>query len=978
MSKTIAWLANPSAQPLSLLQATLNALDSLRGPAGTISWSDALKTLTSAVAANQQPAAVPQDEWVAVKNELHALRASLDDKLPSWLEQLTRKLADLSTSKVAPSNTPGLLTYPLVSGERNAAGQQTVGGLGFLTSVSASGAASATIAADAQAPAWATSLGYRLPDDQCFFRIGVQGSLDGSGAATASPAWGKVSGKANLNGSAYLEYCFHYREDDYVAEALAESLQDLPAPGQLDRMLTLCKDGDFAVANLDVKGELSIKGDVAAGKALVLTQAGPNAALQVGLGIEAGLAADWSLSGDYRLTVQPTDNGALVRLARQVDNSNGVGISLSAKIGIDGAQAVLDPLMQQALPTAQALIERLGKLSDLRQLALDAACDALGLSAGRKWDNVVQKLLDLASGGGQAAQAALGKELSAILSGATSGYLEKGTQALNEAIDKAGARIVATLPPAAVKTQLTQALDNWKTKAQQGVDNAIATFADQLKKAGDSAAADIASALQDNHLQTFIADLQSGVNQATAKLGAWLNSYQKARQRVADQIGQIQQRKLALDLAYNYRDTEGRGTLYKIRFIKPTSHASALYRALWSGQLEQYAELIKACKEEDSAVEEYNLFSLTRERASSFGFGLNVFGLLNVNATVATLENIVVTRENGNITVASDTNTLNSILKVNGATSKTALTFDLSLLTLRDTAPPLRAEFSASSDDLEPKQLDDFFRLLEETRAVSGGTGNRVKNFLFAGTAGTSNLVAQAEISGSLSLSLEEWQRLLSVKAADVINAVRAACFDTLTAAVKVGADGDGSGSGSLPQAWIAHWCDYSTVLKNDATFWSLASSTSASWKGFASRIFDTPEDYVPRVMGTYGKWPAPLSTQIKRLWEIQQIADGAGKAWLALQAESALLQSVFAQTGNGNPESLYKQLSALSKTVSKELMDAFVYNIPDPGQPIKVSWRFLGLVLGLHRLAAPGERPNFVVQVSSTDHGEPVASLFL
>jgi hypothetical protein len=46
--------------------------------------------------------------------------------------------------------------------------------------------------------------------------------------------------------------------------------------------------------------------------------------------------------------------------------------------------------------------------------------------------------------------------------------------------------------------------------------------------------------------------------------------------------------------------------------------------------------------------------------------------------------------------------------------------------------------------------------------------------------------------------------------------------------------------------------------------------------------------------------------------------------------------------------------------------------------QPIKVSWRFLGLVIALSRLAAPNEPAGFLAQVETLDHGEPVARLFI
>jgi hypothetical protein len=92
---------------------------------------------------------------------------------------------------------------------------------------------------------------------------------------------------------------------------------------------------------------------------------------------------------------------------------------------------------------------------------------------------------------------------------------------------------------------------------------------------------------------------------------------------------------------------------------------------------------------------------------------------------------------------------------------------------------------------------------------------------------------------------------------------------------------------------------------------------------------------------------------------------------------ENAYLQQL-STNPNADRKQVIDTLSSLSKTITQGLAKAFEFDIPDLQQPIKVSWRFLGLVIALSRLAAPNEPAGFLAQVETLDHGEPVARLFI
>jgi hypothetical protein len=522
----ISWLDNARnnvPQSVSLLQAVLEALKTLRSDpqAKAPEWFDALRVLTSALGSNTQPPSLSTAEWQAVQKEWAVLRESLGDELPNALKPLTLKLSELAVKTIPPSTATGLVTYPLVSFAPATTGAATFADLKFQTSASASGQATAAIDADATAPDWASQLSYKLPEADTFFRIGLQGALAASANGKAAPAWGAVGVGASAKISAHLDYGFNYASSWYTAQALAHSLDILPAPGALDQMLKACSESEFALVSLNVAGTAALKGELSAGKALVSKVAAVgDKPITLGTTLGASFSADWSLEGDYQLTVRRADGGPIVRLARQSRRSAGAAVDISAKIGIDGAQAALDPLMKEVFPTAEPLIDKLDKLSDLRQLALDAAIDALKLDAGSRWDATSQALLDLATGGSDPAQAALAKSLKDIITNAASGYLASGNAALSQAVSDISTRLAAAVPGGgAPKAKLNTALAKLSSELQQRIDAAVVKLGTDLATLADTEAEKVARAIGlgavPQALASFSKDLQNKVNTAT-------------------------------------------------------------------------------------------------------------------------------------------------------------------------------------------------------------------------------------------------------------------------------------------------------------------------------------------------------------------------------------------------------------------------------------------------------------------------------
>jgi hypothetical protein len=976
---SIDWLTDSNGgqgQALSLLKELLNAMQLLRGQAASPAqdWFDALRTVSNAIKDDSKPAALATNDWLALKAEWAELEKGLGAQLPTALRPLANTLSELSAKTVAPATLPGMLLYPLASTSSSQAGSQA-SGLGFRSG--ASGQAMASLESSTTAPDWARAAGYQLPDADCFFRIGLKGSLAANGAASMTPPWGRIGASASVSGDAHIDYCFSYAGSWFVARALAHSLEVLPRPGALDAMLDACRDPEFALASMDISGSAELKGELGAERAIVGTLLTPGATqtwkpVTLGGSVAARFDAFWALRGDYQLIVRNAASGPIALLERKLNRSSGAAIDLTLQIGIDGAQAALDPLLADMLPTAQALIERLGQLSDLRALALQSLNEALGIDGNGAWDSSASALLALATGDA-GASATLQEALKTRLHSYAQDALAHNSVALQGAAAALLAQIKQSVTvPAALEPKLDATLNDALAKLQQRLTSASAKLGQELATAATDQAMPLAQLLEIPGAQfaAFCQQLQQFAAPATAQLGKWLASYQQLRTRVAHAIGQLQARKLALDIAYSYQRDEGKATLLEVQFLRGSANAAALYQSLWSGQLQQYLPLLRQCTADGSARELRSVFTQDLKRTSSFGFSLNVTDLLSLTANVTAMDQVVVQANGaGTIEVAQNHIALASHTGVNGAASTTSLDLNLALLTLPNVTPPLDAQFKASGDELSLPHVQQFFDMLERGQLISAGTTARVTDFLFGGAAGTDARVAHAAIAGSYVLDLAGWQRLLTANQDTISAAVRQACLDMLDLAVLQGAERGGlDGVGS---DWLRQWCQL-TEWDSDR-FWATASDPSAG--SFMETVLSAASGLGN--VATSGGVPTKLRVTLHRLWEVQRIAGGSKRAWAALRQEAALLQDL-TQLPRADSEQVYATMAGLSQTIKAGLLKAFEFDVPDLQQPIKVSWRFLGLLLGLARVASPELGLRFFCRVDTVDHGEPQAKLFL
>lgn len=989
----ISWVSKSLSdqnQQLAPLLALLSAMKALRTDpsANTPEWFEASDVLVKALDSNIKPGSVDTQDWALLQTNWQDLKSAISNKLSPGLRPFTYKLSEFLLSTTPPATAPGLLLYPLFSGQRQTAANGVVGNLPIQTTASASIAASLSVEASQAAPTQASAIGYVHPEPEYFFRLGLSGTAGGALGADASPAWGRIGGSAAASGTVHLDQCFNYPPSRYLAQVMYDSLKTSPPPGDLSRTFNACQGDDFAMTSMDISGTASLSGKIDAGTVLVNTVASAGAKpswspvvlnnpITATANISASFGASWDMNGDHHLTIRQQDHKPVVRLERKINRSTGASFDVAARIGIDGIQAALDPVLNQILPSAQPLIDRLGEFSDIRGMALNALKKELQLTTDDDWTPATQALLNAATGGGAQASQAFADSVKNVLDGYVRNYLNQGGGSLDAAKTALENRIkaeLANVPNAALQTRISDTVTRALQAVETKITDQIAALGSKLTQADADITSMIAQALAipAEKLAEFAGQLQNKVTAATSKLAGWLQSYEAAKARIANIIAQIQSNKLALELAYSYQNNSTSAVVIEVSFTSLTDHSKALYEAFWSGHLERYASLIEACEKEGSAREIQSLFGRSQDRKIQSGMTLNVFDFVTAQSTTSVLDSIQVSADrNGRILVAKDAISIASKTTLNGAVSETSLSLNLEMLAVKDGVPPLNAQFKGSGDNINSAQIDSFFALLEKSNAVRSGNGKLVSDFLYGGPAGTATHVVQANITGTQVLDLDAWKTLLQTTPDRLRAEVQRCCMTSLTDAIAANAERalmDGT-----PAQWVSAWLDYTGWTEEQ--FWSNAASSPNS-KSWSDSVF---------LAAASGQTPIPVSnpqtplaerTSLRRLWEIKRISTGAATAWTAVTAEAQLL----AQLPNVPPEigvTVYDRLSQLSSTINQGFARAFAFDVPDWEQPIKVSWRFLGLMQAMGNLARPGQTSNFIIKVEATEQGSPVARLF-
>jgi hypothetical protein len=219
-------------------------------------------------------------------------------------------------------------------------------------------------------------------------------------------------------------------------------------------VISACAGNDYAFLTLDVSGTAKLSASATASTSVVKTIVAegttPNwspvalgSSISLGTDVGATLTTSWELDGDYKVTVRRSGGAPIVRIDREGKQSTAVSIDVSAQTGITGLQSALDPIMKEIVPSAQPLIERLGKLSDIHALALTSVESSLGLTGGDGWTSVAQKILVTCTGGGSQATGQLATSLKGQVEAFIQDYLNLGNSAVNGAVGSVMKQVAA-------------------------------------------------------------------------------------------------------------------------------------------------------------------------------------------------------------------------------------------------------------------------------------------------------------------------------------------------------------------------------------------------------------------------------------------------------------------------------------------------------------------------------------------------------
>jgi len=386
-----------------------------------------------------------------------------------------------------------------------------------------------------------------------------------------------------------------------------------------------------------------------------------------------------------------------------------------------------------------------------------------------------------------------------------------------------------------------------------------------------------------------------------------------------------------------------------------------------TGRLDNYPALIAQCTREGSARERQCLFRIGQTRSTMYSFSLNLFSFTSINATSSAVDNVVVDVDGmGRIIAAGATAQLGNQMTVGSKSTDASLTIDLEMFAA-DAAPRLSAIFTASGDSFTRKDHNDFFALLEDSRAVTTGTNGRVRDLLWAGTTNDATALTHAEFSVLYAPDLSAWRRMLAIKPDVLEAATRQRCMDLLGSAIKVDVErGLDTGASKVPAVWAAEWAAQQGV--KDAEFWARAKATP-SWSTWYEALIGR----TPSFSGS-----APQERRVRCIWQLARIAAGVGAAWQNVANAEQFLSDLLASPDRRKQAGVFDQLSDLSEKIKKGFATTVQFEIADIAKPTKVSWQFLAPILTLAAFGEDDASQPLITRVKAVVRGQTIDALIV
>lgn len=288
---------------------------------------------------------------------LRALLGKLRAPDDLWLRLLGCRIADLGTERCQGLPTP--LQFPLLGVESRLPSEMLArDDIGLRVG----GAADASLALEVlppERPARPLPVAGPDTDASALVALRVEGEVEAAFGFGAPVPIGAIAGGADAHGSARLAYVVAVEPDDFVADALAIALGNLPSPFDLFALGEHLGRGALVAMQLEAGSALDFHGRVQLGEALDLLE---------GTTVTVGIAAEGHSTRAQRISLMveadPSDStgAVLVEIARDASDGAGHAVQLGLDVDASTAVAALMPRLLRHAGEAQALLEHFAEL----------------------------------------------------------------------------------------------------------------------------------------------------------------------------------------------------------------------------------------------------------------------------------------------------------------------------------------------------------------------------------------------------------------------------------------------------------------------------------------------------------------------------------------------------------------------------------------------------------------------------------------
>lgn len=683
-------------------------------------------------------AAELQDLWAVFSTRIGL-------KAPQAYSPLLQKLGTLRSSDTPSSDK--LLDWPLLSAMQSSA-NANVDDIGVRLNAGIS--ADFEIEVDPEVEGAPEDFSLR----PVAMRIGLDGAVETSAAATIPVSFGKIGGATSARGALALNLYFFNKSDVLLGAALARNLGALPNPYSLASMLGA---RSLQLARIEGAGSLDVQMNAALERGVDFARGASATA-----GIELGLST--SLKGEFDYFIyRPEGDTGPVRVVVTRRRQRGLTRKLVAGMTVDAAALVksVKTKVDEHLEEFEDILEIFEEFKTPAKLIEDKLginLDALSEDP-RVQELIAQKL-------GIQINAETLDGFKALVEARIDRTADLWSGEVERAAQKIVADVLGALPFASQVVGEARLIDKFEDALKEPLEDLITKLQAKVKS---EVSGPTANALQtalskvDNRVSIAASTINARAEAALKPIMRALAHYQDAVNRFSDVLEKAAQAKIELEMSRTVLDERGSHVMLTVDFHVRDAAVQDAYRRLLTGGMDAAASLITSGDTSGGVQIVSGVLKQFAHYRSTNRFVLGVLDFAVTRESILDAHTEFTYSVNGDVTITSQSER-RSRISAGGETKEVSFVNVYELASAsRERKLGISIEVSKTDEDLERTELTNFLEGLENARLIRAGATNDALAQFNEASAGGNQKRVKARLDVAFELEHEEILRLLSI-----------------------------------------------------------------------------------------------------------------------------------------------------------------------------------------------------------------------